>query len=222
MRSCAVGRGFTGSEALSSRRGGRGRSGAEPSVPTLAAQTVLRVSYRKGRCAARVLIGLRPLHLCGTRLEGGHRRLSRTLRFAWVEPKRVAASSAGTQAKARGNVIGTGTSHRFRMGQEFRERPGPTTAPRNGSPFIRPYRRERPWYPPSRRVPHKWSGRRPDRYMGRVSGLSLSSAEDCLSSEGGHQGLPRETPKCRARWRSRAREAYFLPFATGSCAVCQA
>jgi hypothetical protein len=47
---------------------------------------VLRVSYRKVRCADHVLIGLRPLHLCGTRLEGGHRRLSPTLRFVWVEP----------------------------------------------------------------------------------------------------------------------------------------
>jgi hypothetical protein len=217
MRFCAVGRGFTGCEAQSLR-----------CPPSLLRQSSAFGS--EGRYAAHALIGLRPLHLCGTRLEGGHRRLSRTLRFAWVEPKRVAASSAGTQArrhagtpaKARGNVIGTGTSHRFRMGQEFRERPGPTTAPRDGSPFTRPYRRERPWCPPSRRVPHKWSGRRPDRYMGRVSGLSLSSAEDCLSSEGGHQGLPRETPKCTERPRSRSREAYFLPFATGSCAVCQA
>jgi hypothetical protein len=31
----------------------------------------------------------------------------------------------------------------------------------NGSPSGRPYRRERPWCPPSMRVPDKWSGRRP-------------------------------------------------------------
>src|SRR3954462_9285389 len=32
------------------------------------------------------LFGLRPLHLSGTRLEGGHRRLFRTLRCGGVEP----------------------------------------------------------------------------------------------------------------------------------------
>src|SRR6187402_2379174 len=80
---------------------GLGRRGAEPSVPTLAAQTVLRV--RKGRPLTRpmYLFGLRPLHLCGTRLEGGHRRLSRTLRFAWVGPKRAAASTTVLTARIR-------------------------------------------------------------------------------------------------------------------------
>ncbi|PTR32992.1 hypothetical protein C8J98_104203 [Luteibacter sp. OK325] len=39
-----------------------------------------------------------------------------------------------------------------------------------------------------------WAAKRP----------SAPNAEDCLSSEGGRQGLPRETPKCRERWRSRA------------------
>ena len=43
--------------------------------------------------------------------------------------------------------------------------------------------------PPARRVPDKWSGRRPNKHMGRVSGLSFSNAEDCLSSEGGHRRL---------------------------------
>src|SRR6187402_3753285 len=74
-------------------------SRGETLVPTLAAQTVLRV--REGKAAARpmYLFGLRPLHLCGTRLEGGHRRLSHTLRFAWVELRRAAASSACTHAR---------------------------------------------------------------------------------------------------------------------------
>jgi hypothetical protein len=173
-------------------------------VPTLAAQTRPPRFVPEGRCAADVLIGLRPLHLCGTRLEGGHRRLSRNLRFAWVEPKRAAASSAGTSARERGGVLQPSARDRFRIALVFRERPGPTAAPRNGSPPTPPYRRERPWCPPSRRVPHKWSGRRPNRYMGRVSGLPIRNAEDCLSSEGGRQGLPRETPKCKERRRSRA------------------
>src|SRR6187402_2394458 len=117
--------------AISSRLGGRGRGGAEPSVlgrggvePSVLGRrgaepsglgrrgaglrgsdvaeqslrcppSLLRQSsaFRSGKAAARpvVLSGLRPLHLCGTRLEGGHRRLSRTLRFAWVEPRRAAA-----------------------------------------------------------------------------------------------------------------------------------
>src|SRR6187402_1109815 len=52
-------------------------SRGETLASTLAAQTVLRV--REGKAAARpvYLFGLRPLHLCGTRLEGGHQGLSR-------------------------------------------------------------------------------------------------------------------------------------------------
>jgi hypothetical protein len=60
--------------------------GAEPSVPTLAAQTPLRVSYRKAAARPMYPSGLRPLHLSGTRLEGGHRRLFPSLRFVGVEP----------------------------------------------------------------------------------------------------------------------------------------
>ncbi|PTR35225.1 hypothetical protein C8J98_101488 [Luteibacter sp. OK325] len=48
-----------------------------------------------------------------------------------------------------------------------------------------------------------WAAKRP----------SAPNAEDCLSSEGGHQGLPRDTPKCRERWQSRAREAKGEPCA---------
>src|SRR4051794_12097998 len=45
-------------------------------------------AFRTGRPLPRLmyLFGLRPLHLSGTRLEGGHRRLFRTLRFVGVEP----------------------------------------------------------------------------------------------------------------------------------------
>jgi len=56
-------------------------------VPTLAAQTVLRVRQGKAADAARVPIGLRPLHLCGTRLEAGHQGLSR--RYGGVEGEPV-------------------------------------------------------------------------------------------------------------------------------------
>ncbi len=52
-------------------------SRGETLVPTLAAQTRPPRSKRKAAHAAPVLIGLRPLHLCGTRLEGGHQGLSR-------------------------------------------------------------------------------------------------------------------------------------------------
>ena len=180
-----VGRRAFGTQASRRRALAAGRSGAEPSVPTLAAQTVLRV--REGRPLTRpvYLFGLRPLHLCGTRLEGGHRRLSRTLRFVWVEPKRAAASSAGTpthqhrrrrRRRREDGVRQPGTRHR--VPATASASPGCSGSGRgrrrhhaNGSPSTQPYRRERPWCPPSRRVPHKWSGRRPNRYMGRVSGL---------------------------------------------------
>jgi hypothetical protein len=43
--------------------------------------------------------------------------------------------------------------------------------------------------PPSRRVPDKWSGRRPDGYMGRAAAFPVRNAKGCLSSEGGHRRL---------------------------------
>jgi hypothetical protein len=45
-------------------------------------------AFRTGRPLPRLmyLFGLRPLHLSGTRLEGGHRSLSRALRFVGIEP----------------------------------------------------------------------------------------------------------------------------------------
>ena len=164
--------------------------------------------------------GLRPLHLCGTRLEGGHRRLSRTLRFAWPSQRAAASSArrhAGTHvstpasrhasARARAGagarkVFGNRfTSSSFRIALVFDSGRGRQRHHANGSPSTPPYRRERPWCPPSRRVPHKWSGRRPNRYTGRVSGLSLSNAEDLSEQRGWTPRSPRETPKCRERWR---------------------
>jgi len=38
--------------------------------------------------------------------------------------------------------------------------------------------------PPSRRVPHKWSGRRPYRYMGRAAAFPVRNAEDLSEQRG--------------------------------------
>ena len=65
-----------------------GRLAGRPWCPPSLLRHVLRVPYRKGRCAAVYLYGLRPLHLCGTRLEGGHQGLSR--RYGGVEGEPVA------------------------------------------------------------------------------------------------------------------------------------
>jgi hypothetical protein len=51
--------------------------------------------------------------------------------------------------------------------------------------------------PPSRRVPDKWSGRRPNKYMSRGSGLPVRNAKGCLSSEGGHRRLCAATSRHR-------------------------
>jgi hypothetical protein len=80
----------------------------------------------EGRFAAHVSTWPAAAHLCGTRLEGGHRRLSRTLRLAWVEPKRAAVSSAGTLAEARGRCSATGYP------QSLPHRPGVPGAARAG------------------------------------------------------------------------------------------
>src|SRR3954470_24054350 len=49
--------------------------------------------------------------------------------------------------------------------------------------------------PPSRRVPDKWSGRRPNKNTGRGSCLPVRNAEGCLSSEGGHRRLCAARPR---------------------------
>ena len=132
-------------------------SRGETLASTLAAQTVLRV--REGRPLTRpmYLFGLRPLHLCGTRLEGGHRRLSRTLRFAWVEQssRSIVGDTATrrhgdtphaarrTPTQSRGRCSATGHQQRlshppgvptFRR-SGVRARPAPTTAPRQRLSF---------------------------------------------------------------------------------------
>ncbi|PTR35529.1 hypothetical protein C8J98_101795 [Luteibacter sp. OK325] len=67
--------------------------------------------------------------------------------------------------------------------------PADDAAARFGSTHANLRARESLRCPPSRRVPHKWSGRRPDRYTGRAAAFPVRNAEDCLSSEGGHRRL---------------------------------
>src|SRR6187402_3685571 len=97
-----------------------GRLAGRPWCPPSLLRQVLRVSYRKGRCAAVYLFGLRPLHLCGTRLEGGHQGLSR--RYGQLEGEPLAwcrwrprplpehQGDAGARAGTRWQVSGCRTS----------------------------------------------------------------------------------------------------------------
>jgi hypothetical protein len=78
--------------ATSSRHGGSGGHGAELSLLGRVRRRAFGAHPRCSDTPSRFvperplprpmfLFGLRPLHLSGTRLEGGHRRLFRTLRF---------------------------------------------------------------------------------------------------------------------------------------------
>src|SRR6187402_3009894 len=162
-------------------------SRGETLASTLAAQTVLRV--REGRPLTRpmYLFGLRPLHLCGTRLEGGHQGLSR--RYGGVEESRCAVPPSLPAVHRTPGRCGSGCWYAVagtRLPNTFLAFPfAPAPAPacrracvpaddataRFGSIHTNLKVRESLRCPPSRRVPHKWSGRRPNRYMGRVSGL---------------------------------------------------
>ena len=93
-----------------------GRLAGRPWCPPSLLRQVLRV--RQGKAAARpvYLFGLRPLHLCGTRLEGGHQGLSRRYGqlegepLAWCrrrrqpspEPQGDAEATAGTRRRVPG------------------------------------------------------------------------------------------------------------------------
>ena len=63
-------------------------SRGETLASTLAAQTGPPRSIRKAAARPMYLFGLRPLHLCGTRLEGGHQGLSR--RYGQLEGEPLA------------------------------------------------------------------------------------------------------------------------------------
>jgi hypothetical protein len=83
--------------ATSSRHGGSGGHGAEPSLLGRVRRRAFGAHPRCSDTPSRFvperplprpmfLFGLRPLHLSGTRLEGGHRRLFPFPRFVRVEP----------------------------------------------------------------------------------------------------------------------------------------
>jgi hypothetical protein len=109
-----------------------------------------------------------------------------------------------------------GSRNRFRIALVFREWPRPTTAPRHGSPSLnRIVVRDLGAYP---RGEFRTSGAAVGQIdtWAALAAFPFRTRRTCLSSEGGHQGLPRETPKCRERWQSRAREAEGEP-----CARCE-
>src|SRR6187402_574970 len=122
------------------------------------------------------LFGLRPLHLCGTRLEGGHQGLS--LRYGWVrgEPQRGAGVGVGRSRNTRAMrkpllVAGCRIpSSRLRLRLRLRACvPADDAAARLSSAHANLRVRESLRCPPSRRVPHKWSGRRPNKNTGRAA-----------------------------------------------------
>jgi hypothetical protein len=180
-------------------------SRGETLVPTLAAQTVLRVRIGRPLTRPMYLSGLRPLHLCGTRLEGGHQGLSRRYGRLDGEPLGVGVA---TEAGRYGGRADTSFPARrafssplrylartisTRWGRPFGDGDGdePATEARCfvGSTHTNLRDGKSLRCPPSRRVPHKWSGRRPYQNMGRAAAFPLRNAEDCLSSEGGHRRL---------------------------------
>ncbi len=132
--------------------GGTGRGGEAQSLrcPPSLLRHVLRVSYRKGRCAAVYLFGLRPLHLCGTRLEGGHRRLFPSLRFVWVEPKQrcfgcwfVAVARRSTLARWSRSAARAGAAARKALTEPER----PYQHARRNGPLGRPHPHQRLSFP---------------------------------------------------------------------------
>jgi len=202
-------------------------SRGETLVPTLAAQTgPPRFVPERPLTRPVYLSGLRPLHLCGTRLKGGHQGLSRRYRqregepLAWVWPPNPAVEAV---VRLRN----------FRLGERLRRRcaasRGPARPARWGRPLAmamaivmaiamatgqQPKRRcfvgstrtnlrdgKSLRCPPSRRVPHKWSGRRPIRTWAALAAFPFRTRRTCLSSEGGHRRLCASSPQQGGRRR---------------------
>jgi hypothetical protein len=179
-------------------------------VPTLAAQTPLRV--RKGRplrgsCiywpTAAPLVGNSPRGWAPKTLPNPEVRgaePTKQRRFGCPVIAIVTRSTSPPVAIVRVSQRSGEealTEPKCMHKHDGRGKPFRRPRPPNGSPSGLPYRRERPWCPPSRRVPHKWSGRRPIR-TGPRSGFPFRTRRTCLSSEGGHQGLPAKRPSVKS------------------------
>jgi hypothetical protein len=140
------------------------------------------------------LFGLRPLHLCGTRLEGGHQGLSRRYGAVEGEPVRPASSAhaaPGTLGRC-GNVCWHPVAdHPPRACGRVR---ADDAAARFGSTHANLTARESLRCPPSRRVPHKWSGRRPYKNTGRAAAFPVRNAEDVSEPRGWAPKALRLTP----------------------------
>jgi hypothetical protein len=166
----------------------------------------------KGRFAAHVSIGLRPLHLCGTRLEGGHQGLSR--RYGQLEGEPLGWVWPPKPAVTVGVLVRT-----FRLSERVprcygasrgRSRPArlvdcsatvtATASSRSGvASSARPTRtsgfgRVFGAHP---RGEFRTSGAAVGqiRAWAAIAAFPLRNAEDCLSSEGGHRRVCAPPPK---------------------------
>ncbi len=147
------------------------------------------------------LFGLRPLHLCGTRIEGGHQGLSR--RYGGVEGEPLAWGRRRVRPVPEPRAMrkpllipGCRTpSSRLRFHWRGCEAADDAAALWLDHANLRV--RESLRCPPSRRVPHKWSGRRPNKYTAAQRPFRYETRRTCLSSEGGHRRLCTATSEHR-------------------------
>jgi hypothetical protein len=160
------------------------------------------------------LSGLRPLHLCGTRLEGGHQGLSRRYGqlegepLEWALPQKPAltavvlvvsgsvgerlprhcAALAQTIATIATGALGVG-----RLATAMTTSQQPKRRCFTGSTHTNLRDGKSLRCPPSRRVPHKWSGRRPISTRA-AERPSFSNAEDLSEQRGWAPKALRLTP----------------------------
>jgi len=152
---------------------------------------------REAAHAADVLVWPAAALLCGTRLEGGHRRLLPTLR-----------STVGRAATTRLPRCRSAPCARHVLRPCLEAcAPARRQARKHVARRARSYKMDHPSYgQPLDELPHRpeetlvstleassaqESGRRPMGHMSRVSGLPLRTRRTCLSSEGGTKVSPR-------------------------------
>ncbi|PTR32461.1 hypothetical protein C8J98_10514 [Luteibacter sp. OK325] len=171
---------FSGSSRITGDRAGSasrslstlGRVAGETLVPTLAAQTILRVREGKTADAAHVSIWPTAAPLVRNSPRGWTPRPLTTIRWSgrravgWC--RRRPPAIVGAPGRCGGGGWHPAVEHlpRARAGM-----PADDAAVRFGSTHANLRARESLRCPPSRRVPHKWSGRRPIRTRPH-SGLS--------------------------------------------------
>jgi hypothetical protein len=168
-------------------------------VSTLAAQTRPPRSRRKGRSRGPCIYLAYGRSTCAELASRVDTKVSHDDTVEWAESRWRGPSRNTQPMRKRLRATGCGTPYsRLRLHRRACLPASlPTMLPRFRSTHANLRVGESLRCPPSRRVTHKWSGRRPNKYTAAQRPFRYGTRRTCLSSEGGHRRLCAAPPEHR-------------------------